>query len=831
MQEPSRTTKYIYPLLYASMNWKKYLPDIVLILSFFAVTYLFFSPLYSGHKLVSSDTIQFKSMASEVLAYAEKGERVHWTNRAFGGMPVYFVAGGLFKSGNFAQTLNTFIRTVFPDPSGILFVSLLSFYILSRALKSNKWVGGIGALVFALGTFVLVSIEAGHNSKIYAYAVTPLILAGLVWIFNRKYWLGAIILALGLGGQIAANHIQITYYAFFVCLIYTLYQIVKHLKAGEIKSLLWSGVASVSGIIVALGMNYNNLVTTLEHSKETIRGGGSQLTLDIAGKEKAKSSGLDYDYATAWSYSPKETFTLIIPRFMGGSSAENLGDKSHLKEDKRVNSVSLKQVQTYWGNAPFTGGPIYTGAIAFFLFILGFFVLKDSFKWWWLALTIFVILVSWGKYSPGVYDFLFNNAPFFNKLRVPSMILLMMGLILAVPVMLVLNRLIIQDNRQMYVKPLLISTVIACGVILLFGVLGAFSYSFLSAAEIENAGAADSRIMELLVQDRKMLLLNDSFRSLFLILAAAALLFFFLKEKLKPWHLLAGLTVLVLFDLVDADKRYLNADDFEPSSKFERLLRPTETDKQILQDKSYYRVFDYSADVFRNARTSLHHNAVGGYSAAKLQRYQDLIDYQLAEGRENVLDLLNVKYITGKTETGQFVSQRRESNLGNAWFIDSLIFAPTVNEEMTLLNDANFEQVAILLEAEKGQLRSSYNKEGSAVNLTSYHPEKLTYNARVAGNKPQYAVFSEIFYKSKSGDGWRAYIDGKEVDYQRINYTFRGLEIPPGEHEVEFRYSKTAFMKRAGISKIFSALFILLVLLTLIKEFLSWRKTEDSAYA
>lgn len=782
--------------------------DLVALVLLFLIMTLFFGPLLTGNQIIQPDIIQYKGMSSEIqkISDATHGKRIiHWTNSMFSGMPTYFLTDAIFQKDNVAHFINHGIRTVFPGPAGILFIALVCFYILCRTVRINQWVSVIGSFGFVAGSFVIISLIAGHNSKINAFAYAPLILAGVISIFRERPWRGVFYLGLGLGAQLAANHLQITFYTFLICLAFTISELVVSVKSGQLKNLLQPILFSALGVILALGINYNKLVTIYKHTKYTVRGGNSP----FVDEGEKKSTGLDYDRATMWSYQPLETMTIAIPNFMGGASYEDLGNQSKWKNETQIPNQLREKLPTYWGKMPFTSGPVYVGVLFISLFILGLFILPHKMKWWALAATLLLILLSWGKYSP-VYNLFFYGFPLFSKFRTPMMALLMLSFI--IPFIGTLSFDYLLKNRSIHKKQFIYALALSGGLLILFGLLGNYFYSF--SGDVDNqliSSGFPKRLISLLKQNRAMLLRNDTLRSIAFLTALSAGIYFFSKKKISATILIVIFGLLSFIDLFSVNKRYLTKENFETTEEYESRFAQNPLDKAILKDKSYFRVFNLSGgSPFQEANTSNHLFSIGGYHAAKLQRYDDLIEHQLSKNFD-VMNMLNAKYIITQSENGKIGYQKNEEAYGNAWFVDSIQFVNGEKAAMAALGQFDLSKNAILEQADMNKsIQKKYDSsEENIIQLTNYDPEKLTYKVENKSNQLQFAVFSEVFYQQQDGDGWHAFIDNQEVPMHRVNYLLRGIEIPSGSHKVEFKYVTNAFQSREMVTRIFSGLLLL----------------------
>lgn len=786
------------------------LQDLLIISLFFLVTFIFFAPLFSGKVLVQSDIQQHQGMAHEVEQYQKtEGKIVHWTNTMFSGMPTYLITDAIFRSQNLPQFVNYTIRKILPGVSALFFIGLVCYFIFMRAMQINRWLSAIGSFAFMAGSFVVVSLIAGHTSKINAYAYAPLILAGLVYIFRKRYWAGVFCLAYGLGAQIAVNHLQITFYTFLISLIFVVVYSIKILRE-EPKKLWQPLMLAALGVFLGLGVNYNKLVTIYKHSHYTIRGGQSEL-VDQQQEDKAQSA--DYDYATQWSYGHLETNTLIIPNFVGGASSEHLGKKSHWYNQQQLPLSLRENPPTYWGKLPFTSAPVYIGVVALALFAFGFAYSSNEMKWWASIASLLMIALAWGKYS-FVYDLFYHYFPFFDKFRTPMMALLMLGITIPALGLSGVDH-ALTEKKGMQSKWGQLSFGIPLIYILVFGLLFVGFYSFSGAVDQQLLQAGlPKKLLDLLKDDRKMLLRQDTLRSLLFGLAtAASFLFLYLKQKISSIQLIALIALLVFLDLFLVDKRYLNQKSYESETNYEAAFKPNEVERQILKDNTmYYRILNLNRNPFNDAITSYNFKSIGGYHAAKLQRYQDLIEYKLSKNDMPTLNMLNTKYIMQPDKEGRLTYMQNDQALGNAWFVDKVVIGQDAQDSFKQLGQINVANTAVVepnhgLKPAMPEISDSTLQR--SIKLSSYNPEYLTYASNVSGTSHQFAVFSDIFYQHNDGDGWRAFIDGQEVPVFQTNYVLRGIEIPAGQHTIDFKYIEKAFDSRTWVSRLFSGLILI----------------------
>ncbi|MBO7491085.1 MAG: hypothetical protein J6T59_01440 [Bacteroidales bacterium] len=803
---------------------KKTLIHCGIVLFFFLVAAIYMSPVFDGKVIQQGDTMKWQAMAKEQKDFHEKtGEYTTWTSSMFSGMPSYQVTYSPPKSV-FSKVQNILNLSLFKlnGSVGIVFLYLLGFYVALIALGVSPWLSLLGALAFGLGSYNIIIIEAGHITKAYAMAMMAPIIGGMLLVLQRKKYLwGGILFALALGIQIACNHIQITYYTMLIGLILGLVYLVYAIKDKEFKSLLLGVGVMLIGIGFAIGANARLLFINQEYVKYTMRG-GSEITVtpedlykDGEAKSIAASDGLDIDYAYSWSYGKGETYTLLVPGSYGGGSGETVGTDSQFYKNFRQ-----KQAPLYWGDQPFTSGPVYFGAIVIFLFILGLFVVKGPERWWILLVTILAILMSWGKNLMGFNSFLFEHLPLYNKFRTPSMSLVMANVTMVLMAILALKTIFDKENpvdKKKLNLGLYISTGITAGFILLMMVFsGGFSFS--GASDVQMAaqyGAQWDAIQDILVQDRKALFMSDSWRSLILILLSAVALWLYVNEKIKQSGIIIGvLACLVLFDLWGVDRRYLNDSKFITEKRAK--LRPSQTDQILDQyaaqfNDEDYRVLDLSVNTFNDSYPSAYHHQIGGYSAAKLRRYQDVIDFYLSRHiNPNVLNMLNARYVVVPGQNNQPQVQRNPDALGNAWFVDQYQLVDDANAEILALNELNPADTAVIdkrfAEMVKGKnLERDSNSVIMMEHQKPYNPDYVVYKTKT--NKDQLAIFSEVYY----APDWRAYIDGKPAEYFRADYILRAMVIPAGEHKIEFKNEAPLMHKLDKVSVICSILFVLAV--------------------
>jgi hypothetical protein len=817
-------------------NWlKAVLPHVIALLALLILTILYCKPALEGKVLNQSDVLQWQGMAKESLDYKkEHGITPLWTTSMFGGMPTYQLsAEGTSKVGSYIPAILTLGM---PKPINLLFLSALCFYILCMSLGARPIVGFIGAVAYTYASYSPILASTGHDSKLQAMAYVPAVLAGIILILKRKYVLGAGVTALFLTYLIASNHLQMTYYFFLTIGVIGLAAAVYYIKQKEFRHLLIGGAVLIGAIAVAIGSNAMVLWTTYEYSHASNRGGQSELT-PLPGQESgAPKGGLDKSYAFQWSYGKFETLTLLAPNIYGGSSGGKLGTNSATY--KQLTSIGVPAAQAeqviqrwplYWGDQSLLGtsGPVYMGVIICLLALYGMFIIRSWHKWWLLAITVFGIFLAWGSNLAAFNYFLFDYLPFYNKFRAPAQALVIPQLTFAILAVMALDELINGQlpKEELFKKLKWSGMAIGGALVLLMLVSYSLSYTNLSNDPARpgsdnqvqaqftqmlqgNATVAED-LMRALREDRATLYRNDVIRSIILGALAFGLLWFFLKGKLNMRVLTGGLAVLVLFDLLQVDRRYLSEDDFLDDNAYQNVFQPTEADRQILQDKDpYYRVFNLTSPngPFNDAMTSYFHKSVGGYHAAKLQLYLDLIERQISKNNIQVLNMLNTKYVIQPGPNGQPVAQRNPGALGNAWFVKHILWAPNADAEMKALDTMNPKDTVVIDQRYKPAVNGTPAYDSAAsIRLVANKLNTISYEYQAAA--PQFAVFSEIYYEK----GWKAFIDGKQAPYARVNYALRGMLVPAGKHTIEFRFEPASYYVGDKISLI--SYLVMLVLL------------------
>lgn len=786
---------------------QKYLKHLIAIILFITVAVLYFNPVINGKKIFQSDSTQYVGMEKEVLDYRnENGKDTYWTNRAFGGMPTYQL--GAKYPNDFIRALDKGLRFL-PRPADYLFIAFMSFYVLLLVLKIDWRLGILGALTFGLSTYFIIIIGVGHNAKIHAVAYFPLILAGILLAFQKRYTLGFVVTALAMALEINANHFQMTYYLLFAILILGISRLYTAYKAKTLPDFGKAIGVLLVAVFFGIAMNATKLMATMDYKANSTRS-DSELTIDKNGDSIKPQKGLSRDYITEYSYGKLETLNLFIPRFMGGANHERLDKDSKLyefvKPVMRTRGEALDFVRhspTYWGKQPIVAGPAYIGAISVFLFVFALFLYKGEHKKWIIAASILTLLLSWGKNFSFLTDLFIDYVPMYNIFRAVSSIQVILEFL--IPLLAILGLSYLAKNKQNYtqqelLKTLYITTGITAGLALFFALFGTSLFDF--------KGMNDkfyNQFLRPLMQDRKAIFKADSYRSFLLVLAAAAALWLFIKDKIKTTALVLALTLLVLFDLVGVGRRYVDETNFERASKIERPFQAKKADLQIKNDKGYFRMFDFQGGI-NSGRASYFHQTIGGYHAAKPRRFQELYNFYIGSTQKNlqVFNMLNLKYFVD--ESGDLM-RNPEAN-GAAWFVNNIKFVADANAEILALKQFDSKKEALVNKAFQEQLETVRQVSDTlgTIKLVSYQPNHLIYES--TNSKEQFAIFSEMYYKN----GWKATIDGKEASIIPTNYVLRGLKIPAGNHKIIFTFDPQIVKTGSKIVLGSSVLFVLLVL-------------------
>ena len=791
------------------MKIKQLAPYLIAIVIFVIASITYFNPVLKGQKIKQSDITQFKGMSKEIADYRiEKGEEPYWTGSAFSGMPAYQLSA--YYPNDYIKKVDSLLRFL-PRPADYLFLYFLGFLLLLTALNAEWKLAVLGALAFGFSTYLIIIFGAGHNAKAHAIGYMPMVLAGVIWVFKRRYLLGFIVTALAMALEINTNHPQMTYYLGFIILILGIVKLIEAIKEKAYLPFVKKSAVILFAMILGLGVNSTRLMAMKEYADNSTRG-KTELTIEPNGSPKKVTQGLSKDYITEYSYGVAETFNLFIPRFMGGGTIEKLDeDSEYYKAFKAKYGAAAaneysKQVLTYWGEQTIIEAPAYIGAVIIFLFFLGAFLVKGTLKKWLVAATIFSIVLSWGKNFDIITNLFIDYMPLYNKFRAVSSMQVMAEICIPILGILALKEFFSKSVSDEDKKGALKKAFYILGGISIFFML--FGSSLFAFEGFRDGGLKQYNIeglTEALISDRKSMLFQDSLRSLIFVAISFGILWFFIKNKLNQTKTIAAFAVIILFDLVSVDINYVNKDSFERAKNIDAPFQKTAIDKEILKDKSHYRVADFNASPLQDGRTSYFHNSIGGYHAAKMGRYQELFDYQLAEKiNMEMLNMLNVKYIVFPNQGKPALQLNPEAN-GNAWFIDKINFVNSADEEMKALSSLKTKEETVIRKDDSVLTDSVFEKDSTAtIQLTRYDVTSLTY--QVNTSKQQFAVFSEIYYKN----GWNAYIDGKLSPHYRVNYVLRGMEIPSGKHTVEFKFEPTVIKNGNAIT--LTSYFLLLII-------------------
>jgi hypothetical protein len=811
------------------ISWQNTWPHLVAVIGFIFLSLMYVSPVLQGKKLVATDDIQAKAAAREVLDYHKQtGEWSSWTNGMFAGMPAYLVATDYPTS--ISTKIGQGINKILPAPANYLLIGMVSAYVLFLVMGAGGWLAALGGIAFAFSSFNIINLEAGHVSQVIAIMYAPGVIAGVILAF-RKHWLaGAALTALFLSLELYANHVQITYYLGIGIVILVVIESISYLKSGRAKEL----VLVVGGLglaaALAVGTHTTRLWNAYDYTKETIRG-KSELTSKDTLATTGKGDGLDKTYAFTYSYGFGELLTLIIPNAYGGAGYGPLSTDSETYKTligrglDAANAQSvIQQMPLYWGEQPIMGGPNYVGAIVFFLFLLGIFIVKSPLKSWAVAVVLLYIVWALGKSFAPVNYLFFDYFPMFNKFRAMTMAVSLAQLLM---VFLGLLALITIVQRKItwkeFQKPFLISLGISAGLMVIMALMPTLFFSFQSAndpmtveqfAQNTQDKAFAQQLVNSIVQDRIGLMKADAFRSLIFVLLAAGLIWLWMMEKIKPLMLYAVLIALVIFDLFGVDKRYLNSEDFVSNYVAQGNTSPSPADEQILKDTDpNYKVFDNTSGQgpFNSAAASNFHKSLGGYHGAKLRRYQELFERQVMSQRPNmgVISMLNTKYFIIPDQQGNKVVQVNPDALGHAWFVNSYKVVPNADAEMAALDSLKPRYEAVLDQKFASKLQGlNLQPDSSAkISLISYKPNELIYesNSRNEG----LAVFSEIYYNVRNE--WKVTIDDKPADLLRANYVLRALRVPAGKHTIKFRFEPISVAIGSKVDLVSSILLIGLI--------------------
>jgi hypothetical protein len=813
---------------------QKFYPHFLAIFGFILISLLYFYPVLQGKKIYQSDIVQYTGMAKEQNDFrAEFDTEPFWTNAAFGGMPTYQL--GANYPNDFIGKLDDALRFL-PRPADYLFLYFLGFYGLLLVFRVDPLKAFFGALAFGFSTYLIIILGVGHNAKAHAIAYMPLVVAGFILVFKRRYLHGGLLTMLATALEINANHFQMTYYLLILLLVLAVYFLYKLVQENELKSLPKIAGTFMVAVLLAVGANASGLMATKEYSDFSMRG-KSELTFNPDGSKNTETASMSKDYITEYSYGVGESLNLIAPRLYGGGNSEKLGADSHVynymlsygANETEAQTFTENYAPTYWGDQPIVAAPAYIGAIVFFLCVLALFHDKRKIKYAFLAGAIISLLLSWGKNFSALTDFFIDYVPFYDKFRAVSSIQVILEL--CIPVLAIMGLQSFFKNSENQKKSLLYTAATSIGlVVLIFIFKGAFSFS----------GAMDGQIADMLSQgqdktfgqgfidalkeDRMDLFKTDLLRSGFFMVVTFGLLWFYLKGKLAQTTAVIVIGVFMVGDLFFIDKNYVSNDgkQFRSAREIDQPFEPTDADNQILKDNSVFRVYEIQGRL--QGRTSYFHKSVGGYSAVRPRRYEQLFEYHIDRQLNDlgkiidpqtmtlkksipIMNALNIKYLLLQTNDGESVAVTNPFINGNAWFVSELKTVNSADEEMKVLGKIDTKNVATVSSAEEGKsaLPSSFSKDSLAtLKLEEHLPNRIKYTSN--NTQDGFAVFSENFY-----NGWKATIDGKEVDIHRVDYVLRGLAIPKGKHTIEFTFEPQVVKTGSTIALVSSILMILVI--------------------
>lgn len=774
------------------------LPFAAAFVLFFGIGILYFSPQFAGEVLPQHDVVQYEGMVHDIRQQrAETGEDPQWTGGMFGGMPAYLI-NVAYPAQAVKNTVGAVVRVI-DAPAAFLVFALIAMWFMLLMAGVDPWVGIVPALAYGLSTYLFLIIGAGHVTKTWALVYAPLMMGGICCTLRRNPWIGAAATALFASLEIGVNHPQITYYFLLAASLFWISECVFAVRERRGRDFAKRTALLLAAGVLAVGSNFSPLWYTLQHTKDTIRG-GSELAVSSDGSDGA--SGLDLEYATAWSYGPAESWNLLIPDFMGGDSMRSFASDGEVAEALREYGLSdlAERLPAYWGDQPFTAGPTYLGAVAVFLALLGCLLARGRDKWWAVAATVLAVMLAWGRHFMPLTELFFNYLPGYDKFRTVSMILVVaewtVPLLGAVGLMRLWR--IREEDRPHFRRALAWTLGVSGGICLLFAVAGSAIFDFGRQAAAEEMTATfgswfrqagmteelrqglDAELgrvtADAMAAERASIMRSDAWRSLLFIVLAAGTVGLYLKRRCGRGAMLVALGLWVVLDLVPVDRRYLSDRNFVPARR--NRVTATAADERILQDKEPgYRVLNLTVSPFNDATTSYFHRSVGGYHGAKLARYQDLIDRYLTDLDEEVLDMLNTRYVIVSADS----VIRRETACGAAWFVEHTLAVDSPREEIDRLGETDLHRAAVIRreDLDKSARLAPESPEGDfkgGIRLVEYRPNYLKYE--YSADRPAVAVFSEIYYDK----GWTARVDGVETPYFRADYVLRAMQLPAAEH-------------------------------------------------
>ena len=812
---------------------KKYLPDVLVVIIFAVISFAYFFPAdLDGRILYRHDSSAGRGAGQETAEYHERTGKVsRWSNATFSGMPTYQTA----PSYQSVSVLNQAVKAYhlwLPENVWYVFAYLLGFYILLRAFDFRQSLAALGSIVWAFSSYFFIIIAAGHIWKVMALAYLPPMIAGIVLAYRGKYLWGFIVTAIFAAFEVDANHVQMTYYYLFIILFMIIAYLVDAIRKKRMAQFVKATAVCAAGALIGILMNNSNLYNTWQYAQESMRGKSELVKKDAANQT---SSGLDRDYITQWSYGVDETWTLLVPNAKGGASVPLAANTEAMKKADPNFMQIYQQLGQYWGDQPGTSGPVYVGAFVLMLFILGLFIVKGPIKWALLAATILSILLSWGHNFMPFTNFFLDYIPMYSKFRTVASILVIAEFTIPLLAMMALKKIVDEpDLLTKKAKFVYISFGLTGGIALLFALMPTLFFSdFISSQELEAFKSIPAEYLSPLESNlrsiRESIFTADCWRSFWIIVIGTLLLFLYKFKKLKAEYMVGAIAILCLIDMWQVNKRYLNDEMFVEKSVREQAQPMTQTDRQILQDKSLdYRVLNLASNTFNENETSYYHKSIGGYHAAKLRRYQELIDAYISPEMQKmmpaiakaggdmtkvngdslfpVLNMLNAKYFIVPLQANQTVAIENPYVYGNAWFVDKVTYVKNANEELDTLGKLNLRHEAVADARFQSQLGESKNQDStSIVKLTAYEPNQLTYDVRSATGG--IVVFSEIFYPE-----WTATVDGKAVEIGRVDYVLRALNVDKGHHKVVLTFDPKSVKQTETVAYLSYGVLLLVVL-------------------
>jgi len=814
--------------------FKKLLPHLIAIVIFLVISVFFCKPILDGNVLRQSDVIGWKSMAQNAFEYkAKHGHYPLWNPNLFSGMPNYQVAmEGKSVLPDFVSILSLWL----PKPMNFFFLACICFYILCLSLRLKPVIGILGSIAFAFSTYNPIIIGVGHETKMLAIAFMPLLMAGMILTYEKKYWLGLSVTTLGAYLEIAANHPQINYYFLLIAVAVSIAYLVNWIKNKEWKHILISGCIVVGSALIAIGSTAVTLLTTYEYSKATTRG-GNDLSVQGGTVKQTKSSGLDTAYAFQYSIGKAETVVMFMPKAFGESSSKMFDENSKVVEkltDKGVPENSAIQVATqlpkYWGGIIQTAGPSYLGVIICLLGLIGFVIVRHPMRWALLVITILGIMMSWGKYLPGFNTFLFDHLPMYNKFRAPSMTMVIPEFTMPLMAVLSLQYIFYREKSREFLKDEFRKILYAVGglmaLLIIMYVMMSYtspidneiSASYSQMAKSDEVGRA---VIAGMKADRQSMFGGQLLRTFAFAALVIGLLYLFARNLIKPLVAVIALGVITAIDLLSIDKDYLSEEHYSSADEITaQSFTPTTVEKQILQDRDPdFRVFNASVNPIYDTRSAYFFKPVTGYNPARLSIYQNLIDKYISSGNQNVLNMLNTRYIIfTNPQTNQEQMQPNAYAYGPCWLVKNVKIVEGPAQEIEAIGNTHLKDTAIVQKALSNAVVQPQWDSAATIKLSKFDNDTMDYSFN--SSRPQFAVFSEVYYPY----GWNAYIDGKKVDYCKTDYVLRGLSIPAGQHAVRFIFEPSSYKKGVKIAYASSFLILIFFLGGLFMEWWTGRK-------